>query len=138
MAEDNLVVVNMRASAVLLSKPQFKLVPGENNVPASVLKSNRENPNGVVESWFDPDYGFLSVKKGAKKARPLSENLAHLDIARAKDLVERCPNMDALRRWARTEKRSEINRALSKRMAELQNPVAEEQGAAGGEAAPEE
>lgn len=122
----NVVVVNARPSAVVLISTT--LVPGENDVPRQELEESIANPNGVVKGYFDDRTGFLSVKKGAKKARPLAQNLGKVSVERARDIIERTDDLSVLRQWSKGEKRPQVNQALTKRLRELEHPVATGEG----------
>ena len=120
MDDPNVVVLNKRASRVEFSTPDFSLVPGENDVPKSVLDENMRNPNGVVRSWFDEDSGFLEIKKGAKRARALADDLSSVTEKRALEIVKGSENADLLRRWGRKEKRSPVKKAIIDRINALE------------------
>ena len=134
----NVVVVNSTPRLVALGAGNVQLAPGENDVDRDVLQENLDHPNGIVAGWFDEDSGFLSVKKNAKKARALAADLSQINAARAIQTIEKTDNVDVLKKWMNKEQRSTVNKAFTKRLAELRtandNP---EKSAAGGQEASE-
>lgn len=124
---ETVVVMNKRASGVVLISTM--LLPGENDVPRQEIEESIANPNGIVKSWFDEETGFLHVKRGAKKARPMAENLRNVTVERAKDIIGKTESADALRNWARGENRVGVNQALTKRMRELEQAPNEDEKA---------
>lgn len=115
--DENVVVKNSQPRALHLSSPDFTLIPGENNVPKSVLQENINNPNGVVKSWFNLNY--LGIVKGVKTARPLAEDLGAVNATRAIEIVSKAENTQLLKTWSTKESRSTVLRAITKRLAEL-------------------
>lgn len=133
MAEaTNVVVLNTRASIVVVGT--HSLAPGENDIPREDLEAELKHPNGVVAEWFSEESGFLSVKAGAKKARPLAQSLTKLSVARAKDVIAKTDNAAVLQGYARSEKRSGVNKALTARIRELKAPPESEESEASEEA----
>lgn len=134
----NVVVVNRTPRIAVLGIGNVQLAPGENDVDRDVLQENLEHKNGVVKSWFDEDTGFLSVKKGAKKAHALADDLSQVNAARAIAIIEKTDNASVLNKWMKKEQRSTVNKAFTKRLAELlaanENP---EKPATGGQGATE-
>lgn len=114
--DENVVVMNHRASGVYFNSPTFALIPGENNVPKSVVDKNRDQKNGVVDGWFTMEPPILEIKSGKKKAQPLGNNLSGVAQPRALLLVETTENVGVLAQWRKAEKRPTVKQAITARL----------------------
>lgn len=124
------VVVNSKPRLAVMPAGNLQIMPGENDVDRALLQENMDNPNKVVKGWFDENTGFLSIKRGAKKARPIAEDLSQVNWQRAVEIIEKTDNPDVLMRWAKKEQRASVLKAFSKRFKEIEtaNTEADAQG----------
>jgi hypothetical protein len=126
----NMKVKNSRPSMVTLppagefgAKP---LKPGVNLVSSRYLEQLKDHEG--VEHLFHPDHGCLELVDEGEPYVPedASKTLKGTNAANAIELVEACGSIAQLEQWMHADDRKTVQKAIFKRLEELQEEPTEE------------
>lgn len=111
----NVVIKNHRRTAIILSNPSFKLLPGENDVPSEVWDSNKKSRS--VEMWLEA--GYLVDCTDLTKARPLAVDTNITSVPDMLRNIQKCNRVELLAEWGSVDDRTEVRKAIMSRIDDL-------------------